>query len=194
MGKIVKNSKAKQQKKVLIEDKQGLIRSLLEGPELKIDKDFSDESLDRKNEALKLIYSSEISLEDLKSVISLQLKEYKPKFPQSFYMEIFRLHGWKVKSAKIYRKSWKVAKITKEIIYGRFKSDVISTLEIQNPYIGHGFRRYKHFQYLNAKGQALLERFIAEATELMSECATWYEFRKKLSKEHGIPYQMQLFE
>jgi len=193
MGKTDKISK-KEQKKLLIEDKKELIRSLLQGPDLKIDREFEDKRLDRNNEALKLIQSSEISLKDLKSVISLSLKKYSPRFPQTFYVEIFRLHGWKITGAKIYRKSWRVAKITKEIIYGRFKGDVITTLEIQNPFIGHGFRKFKHFQYLNAKGQALLDQYIAEATELMSVCNSWYEFRKKLASKYGVPFQLNIFD
>jgi hypothetical protein len=86
-----------------------------------------------------------------------------------------------------------VAKYTTEVIYGRFTKDIIMAIQLQNPYIGSGIRRFKHFQYLNDAGQKKLEQFIDEAVALMRDSSNWYEFRVKMFQKYGVPYQMDLF-
>jgi hypothetical protein len=113
-------------------------------------------------------------------------------FIQDFYKEINRLNGWSIPAGLIHHKPRIVGRFTKEIIYGRFPKDLIIVLQGLNPYVGFGVRQHKHFQFLNEEGKNLVEHYINEAIELMKECENWHEFRLKLCKKYGVPYQLPL--
>ncbi|MFC4210853.1 P63C domain-containing protein [Pedobacter lithocola] len=170
-----------------------LFQFLLDGPELRIKQSPSKENKEKEFERLAILGASQISLDAIKNFVLHTAKAHQVTFPQVYYKEMFRLKGWKVQGANVYRKPWLVAKYTVEVIYGRFTKDILMAIKLQNPYIVAGVRRFKHFQYLNEAGQSKLEQFIDEAVEVMKNSTTWYEFRVKMFEQHGVPYQMDLF-
>lgn len=170
-----------------------LFQFLIEGPELRVKQKPSAEELEREFEKLAILGAGRISMDDVKNFVLVTAKMHRATFPQVYYKEMFRLNGWKIQGANIYRKPWQAAKYTLEVIYGRFTRDILLVIQLQNPYIVPGVRRFKHFQYLNAEGQMKLEQFIDEAVEVMQESSSWYEFRVKMFEQYGLPYQMNLF-
>lgn len=170
-----------------------LFQFLVEGPELRIKQKFSVEEQEKEFQRLALLGASQVSIDNIRNFVLLSAKIHKVTFPQVYYREIFRLKGWKIEGANIYRKPWQVAKHTMEVVYGRFTQDILTAIQVQNPYIVPGVRRFKHFQYLNEVGQTKLEQFIAEAVEVMQDSSTWYEFRVKMFERYELPYQMDLF-
>jgi hypothetical protein len=170
-----------------------LFQFLVEGPEKRVRQKSSKEEQEKEFERLALLGASQIFIENVKNFVLFSAKAHQVTFPQAFYKEMFRLKGWKIQGANIYRKPWLVAKYTIEVIYGRFTKDIIMAIQLQNPYVGSGIRRFKHFQYLNEAGQKKLEQFIDEAVELMRDSSNWYEFRVKMFQKYGVPYQMDLF-
>lgn len=170
-----------------------LFQFLLDGPELRIKQRSSKDEQEKEFERLALLGASSISLDAIKSFVLLTAKAHQVTFSQEYYREMFRLKGWKIQGANIYRKPWLVAKYTVEVIYGRFTKDILMAIQLQNPYIVAGVRRFKHFQYLNEAGQSKLEQFIDEAVEVMKNSTTWYEFRVKMFEQYSVPYQMDLF-
>lgn len=169
-----------------------LFQFLVEGPELRVKQKSSKEAKEAEFERLALLAMGQISNE-IKNFVLITAKMYKATFPQVYYKEMFRLKGWKIEGTSIYRKPWLVAKYTVEVIYGRFTKDILMAIELQNPYIVQGVRGFKHFQYLNEKGQNKLEQFIYEAVEVMKDSSSWYEFRVKMFDLYKLPYQMDLF-
>jgi hypothetical protein len=192
-SKVVQ-ANAQRTEKPPVESKQELIQFLLEGPEQKVVEKFTDESLEKEFQKIALIGGNIISLEIVKGLILTSAKIHKVTFSQAFYKEMFRLNNWKFDGGAIYRKPWLAAKYTNEIIYGRFSREILTALQLQNPYIIPGVRKFKHFQYLNADGQALLEKFIDETIQVMKESSDWYDFRVNLFNKYGVPYQLNLFK
>jgi len=170
-----------------------LLQFLVEGPDLLLKKNGSEESQEKIFETFALLGASQSSIETVKKFVLVSAKMHAVTFPQVFYREMFRLKGWKITGANVYRKPWVVAKYTNEVIYGRFTSEILMAIRLQNPYVDAGVRRFKHFQYLNELGQKKLEQFIDEAVAVMEDSTTWYEFRVKMFQEYGLPYQMDLF-
>ncbi len=151
-------------------------------------------TIERENLKIQLKGGLEIDLAEL-DVVSNKMNDYEPRFPNEFYVQIFRLTGRPIpKSGVISEKPHIVGTYTKEIIYNRFDKDVLPTLEYLNPYERIGIRRHKHFQFLSEKGLEMLSIYIEQSIELMKECESWYEFRVELLKKHGVPFQMDMFK
>lgn len=171
-----------------------LLQFLVDGPELLLKDNSSEKNQEKIFETFALLGASQASIDTVKEFVLVSAKIHAVTFPQIFYREMFRLKGWKIIGANIYRKPWLVAKYTNEVIYGRFTREIMMAIQLQNPYIMSGVRRFKHFQYLNEMGQKKLEQFIDEAIAVMKESTSWYEFRVKMFQQHGLPYQIDLFE
>lgn len=194
MGAPVENLRS-----VEISQAEKLERSLLSGLLLQQTDNFVREKLElkkqRDQEIIELIGGSTTSLGTLKALIAAKRQPYEPRFPRSvpFFSEIYRLNGWHHLDSTAYRKPDEVATWINELIYNRFFQEVLPTLRIYNPKKTGGGRLYKHFQFLNAEGQAELVLYRDEAIALMQTCTSWYEFRAKLFAAHGVPYQVALF-
>jgi hypothetical protein len=130
-------------------------------------------------------------LKEIEDVIASRLQEYCVMFVPAYYKEIFRLNNWPWDPA---RRPHIVAVWTNEIIYARFKKDVLPTLQTLNPFTELGIRNYKHFQWLNEDGHKLLEGFILDAVRVMKTSSSWYEFRMKYGKEFNLPVQIKMWE
>lgn len=184
---------------VEISQEQKLERSLLSGLLLQQTETLGREKLElkkqRDQEVIELLGGGTTSLGSLKALIASKRQPYAPRFPKSvpFFSEIYRLNGWHHLDPADYIKPTEVATWINELIYNRFSQQVLPTLRIFNPKKSGGGRLYKHFQFLNAEGQAELEQYRDEAITLMQTCSTWYEFRAKLFAVHGVPYQIELF-
>jgi len=150
----------------------------------------------REAETIELRSGVKISLAEINSVVTAMRQPYEPKFPNEvpFYKEMYRLKNWTHLDPNDYIKPPIVAKWTLEIIYGRFTKDVLPALETLNPAFSNGIRLHKHFQFLTQEAQEKLIEFRDDAIRVMKTCSSWYEFRKKLHAEYGVPYQIDIFE
>ncbi|GAB2469655.1 hypothetical protein GCM10011375_40270 [Hymenobacter qilianensis] len=184
---------------VEISQEEKLERSLLSGLLLQQTEDLNRKQQElkkqRDQEVIELIGGGTTSLGALKALIASKRQPYEPRFPRSipFFSEIYRLNGWHDLDPASYIKPAVVAVWINELIYNRFSQEVLPTLRVFNPKRFGGSRAYKHFQFLNAEGQAELEQYRDEAIALMQTCSTWYEFRAKLFVVHSVPYQVELF-
>lgn len=174
------------------EDK--LKRFILEQTDAK-DKDrFSDKEIDVEILKRKLVDT----IDDLWKIKNLDLKirkkpmDYETIFTQEYYQEMFRLNNWEYQGI-IAEKPWQAGRYTKQIIYYRFSQEVLPFLQIINPCIIPGFRKFKHHQYLTAGSRIELSKFIEQAVELMRQCSDWNEFRIKYCAIYNVPYQLKFF-
>lgn len=136
-----------------------------------------------------------ISIAGLNAIISAHVQPYAPQFPNSipFFSEIYRLNQWTHIKPTDYVKPAIVGKWINEIIYSRYSREVLPTLRVLNPALPDGLRKFKHFQFLTEEGQAKLLQYRDEAIALMKESSSWIEFREKLLRKYGVPYQSDLF-
>ena len=179
-GKLIPN---KTEKKVVSdEDIRRLL--LVKTDEISTSKG-SDESLDKFIERNKLIKSTKFP--DLIG----ELQPYVMKFEKDFYLQIFKLRGWRCDSDKcLRRKPGIVAKITAYLIYLRFPQGVLKELQLLNQKNEDGIRIFKHFQWLTPEGEKQLKQFIKESTEMMKEYDSWNQFIKAFTLKYSNPYNL----
>jgi len=191
--KVTSKEDLEVKKQLIKEERESLQLLLIQGTEDLIVDKGSDKYLDRLNEKVKLISGVEISLNEIRRVITANLQSHPSQFVLDFYIEIYRLMGWKDRDPSSYIKPKEVADITNEVIYGRFSKDILPTLQQMNYYVGFCVRAHRHYQFLNKDGIAQLSTYIDQAISTMKDCETYYQFRIKMFKEYGVPYQTELF-
>lgn len=132
-----------------------------------------------------------------KAYVSSKRRPYFAEFPNDngFFFQIFRINFPHLDYKK-YRKPPVVGEILKQIVYGRFPLEVYHILDVLNPILPGGTRKYKLFQNLNNDGLTLLRQFRDEAEQLMKEFeyGQWYAFRKELLRKYKVPMQLNIFE
>jgi hypothetical protein len=173
-------------------DKDDVKRLIFSNTEELADSAFSDKNLDKANEKFSL---TEYRLHNPKIArVVGEIKAYRKKFPREFYRLIYKLNGWAITDTSLYNRPGVVGKWTNDLIYLRYPAGTLKYLQMQNPLVADGVRLHKHFQWLNVLGEELLDKFIQEAIDLMGKCSTWGEFVQRFAKDHGKPYQIDLFE
>lgn len=94
-------------------------------------------------------------------------KRYGSKFPEAFFREVYRLHGWPFKPGNAKRTPF-LGKIINKYIYGSFHKVVFSELRARNPIQSNGRRKTKHYEWLTEEvGLPQLEKQIDDVTLLM---------------------------
>lgn len=130
-------------------------------------------------------YQDERESNELQSLLAKYIrKEFLPwtkRFPEEFYIEMFRLRGWEYKGNK---KPPLVGKLTNKLVYDALPDPVLTELESKNPVVGKkNYRRYKHHQFLTEDtGITHLDRHLASVITLMRACDDWDEFEVLFNK------------
>lgn len=143
---------------------------------------------------LDLRGGKQFSLKDHTDFLAERIADYFPLFTPQYYEQIFRLNDWSIDKAKEYRKPPIVAIWTNEIIYGRFPDGLLPYIQRMNGFVAYNTRLFKHFQFLTDEGRVKVCQFISEATNMMTSCKRWQEFRINYCREYGVPFQGNLFE
>lgn len=112
-------------------------------------------------------------------------------FPEDFYREIYRLHGWQFTPGKT-QHPMKVALITIDVIYQRLQPKVWEELTKKNPRL-NGRRKYCCHQFLSENiGNEHLGRHLYAVTHLMRGFHTWHDFMYVLNRCHPRTSTVQL--
>lgn len=112
----------------------------------------------------------------LEAYISKELLPWSKQFPDSFYEEMFRLHGWDYDPRSVARPGV-VGKFTNKYIYEALPSGVLEELKAKNP-----DNKKRNHQYLTEDvGHPHLQRQITATTTLMRASDTWATFKKLFS-------------
>lgn len=124
----------------------------------------------------------------LESYIAKELLPWSKRFPDSFYEEMFRLHGWDYDPQSVARPGV-VGKFTTKYIYEALPTGVLDELKSKNP-----TNKRRHHQYLTEDvGHPHLERQISAVTFLMRAADDWahfkrlYESAKRRSEQRSLP-------
>ncbi|MDM8346244.1 P63C domain-containing protein [Pseudochrobactrum sp. sp1633] len=109
----------------------------------------------------------------LEAYIAKELLPWSKRFPDSFYEEMFRLHGWDYDPKSVARPGV-VGKFTNKYVYEALPDGVLEELRNKNPE-----NKRRNHQYLTEEvGHPHLERQITAATTLMRASDTWATFKK----------------
>lgn len=120
--------------------------------------------------------------EILNKYISKELQKWTKTFPDEYFLNIFRLKGWKLPEMPTARPG-AMSFITKDIVYSRLAPGVLKELETKIPTDGHGRRKAKLFQGLTPDlGHPKLKEHLRDVTLLMRATDAWEEFRRMLDR------------
>lgn len=111
-----------------------------------------------------------------------ELAVWAKRFPDEFYMQIFRLKGWDWQGMRINRPGV-VGMYTRDIVYARIAPGVLVELERRNPSDGHGKRTDKHHQWLTDDiGHPALQQHLYAVIGLMRASSSWSQFNTLLKR------------
>jgi hypothetical protein len=128
----------------------------------------------------------------LEAYVDEEFKPYVSKFPNEFFKQIFRLHGWEYKPGTTLR-PLAVGKFIKKYIYEPLPPNVLPKLEELNPKNDKWQRKHKHFQFLTDEvGEPHIDRQLAAITTLMRISDTLNEFDDHFRKAFAKHYQNKL--
>lgn len=133
-------------------------------------------------------YQEEREKDDLQRLLAAYVREeYLPwtrKFPESFYIELFRLKGWEYRGNA---KSPLVGKLTNKLVYEMLPENVLDELQKRNPQVESSrskvYRKHKHHQFLTeGTGVEHLDKHLISVITLMQVCDTWEQFEELFGK------------
>lgn len=128
----------------------------------------------------------------LEAYIVEELRPWIKTFPDEFFKQIYRLHGWLYPVGSTKRCSY-VGKLINKYIYKELPPPVLPELRKLNPVTKGGYRRHKHFQFLTADtGNIHLDRQITAITTIMKVSDDRKDFQGNFNKAFGKPYQPNL--
>lgn len=118
----------------------------------------------------------------LEAYIAPELMKWARRFPESFYKEMFRLHGWEYDPESVKRPQV-VGKFTNMFVYEQLPPGVLDELRGMNPKDEAGRRRNRHHQFLTEEvGNPHLERQISATTVLMRASDDWAGFKRLFAR------------
>lgn len=133
--------------------------------------------------------------EILQAYIAPELLPWAQRFPDAFYREIFRLHGWKYDPLSVKRPGV-VGKFTNQFIYNQLPEGVLEDLKCKNPKNEKGHRRVRHHQYLTEDiGHPHLEKQITKTLTLLQAADNWLQFKRLFARvfgEKGVQEEMDI--
>lgn len=116
--------------------------------------------------------------------------EWAKTFPDEFYIEMFRLRGWKYEDLGFRSRPPVVGHFTNDIIYERLAPGVLERLKELNPRGGGGARMAKHHQWLSSDyGVPELRNHLSGVLALMRAAPNWRVFMSLVNRSFPKPGQ-----
>jgi hypothetical protein len=121
--------------------------------------------------------------EILDKYLRKEFAAWAKRFPDEFYMEMFRLRGWQWKGMKVNRPGV-VGHYTKDLVYERLLPDLLIELERLNPKDKKtGQRKHRHHQFFTEDiGHPALAQHIYAVLGLMRASSTWEQFYRMMQR------------
>ncbi|MBI4875265.1 MAG: P63C domain-containing protein [Acidobacteria bacterium] len=111
-----------------------------------------------------------------------ELAAWAKRFPDEFYMEVFRLKGWEWKGMSVNRPSV-VGKYTNDLVYDRLAPNILTELEARNPKDERGNRKHRHHQWLTEDvGHPVLAQHLYAVIGFMRACTDWESFYRMMQR------------
>jgi general stress protein YciG len=120
----------------------------------------------------------------LEAYIAAELMPWTKKFPDEFFRQIFKLHGWKYQPGST-RGPRYVGKFINEYVYEQLPPGVLDELRRLNPVMQTGYRRHKLTQFLSVDtGNDHLDKQITAVTTIMRIADDKDEFKTMFKKAY----------
>lgn len=116
----------------------------------------------------------------LDKFLSKEFAAWAKRFPDEFYLQMFRLRGWEFDPNSVARPGV-VGKYTMDIVYDRLAPGIKDELEHVNPKNDKGNRKARHHQFLTQDvGHPALAQHLHAVIALMRASASWNQFKLML--------------
>lgn len=123
----------------------------------------------------------------LEKYIVEELRPWIKTFPEEFFKQVYRIHGWEHNSSTSQRTP-QVGKLINEWIYKQLPPGVLPKLQELNPVTETGRRRHRHHQFLTADtGVEHLDKQIDTVTMLMRISESKEEFERLFARAFNLP-------
>lgn len=139
-------------------------------------------------------YQEQRAKDELARILEAYVQEeYRPwtrMFPEEFFRQIYRIHGWPYRPGNAKRTPF-CGHLINKYVYGELPPGVLDELRRLNPITDRGYRKRKHFQYLTADtGNEHLDRQIMTVITLMRISENKEELERHFAKAFGKPVPM----
>jgi hypothetical protein len=125
----------------------------------------------------------------LEAYVQEQYRPWLRTFPDEFFREVYRIHGWEFRPGQTQRTPH-VGKLIKHYVYGQLPQGVLPELERVNPKNAKGNRPRKHHQHLTADtGNDHLDKQINTVITLMKASRNRHEFEELFERVFPPPQQ-----
>lgn len=126
----------------------------------------------------------------LKIYISEELLKWQKTFPDTYYIEIFRLNGWNYTIRDIQKRPGVIGKWTNKIIYEQLPKGILEELKKKTPKSSSGNYTSRFFQSLTLDtGHPHLSAQLNQVIAIMRISDNWQEFinnfNKMVSRKNG---------
>jgi hypothetical protein len=115
--------------------------------------------------------------------IAPHLLPWVPRFPDEFFRQVYRLHGWPYVAGNRKMPQY-VGKFINKYIYGYLPPGVLEKLQELNPVQESGWRATQNHRYLTDTGNIHLDRQITSTTTVMALSADAADFDQNFHKIH----------
>lgn len=116
----------------------------------------------------------------LEKYISQELREWTKKFPDEFFKQVYRIHGWEY--PKLGHPQY-LGKFINKYVYERLPQGVLEELENKNPFNENGNRKYRHHQFLSEGiGDDNLKKQLVQTITVMKLSNNIDEFKELIEK------------
>lgn len=123
----------------------------------------------------------------LEAYVQEEYRRWTRMFPEEFFRQIYRIHGWPYRPGNAKRTPL-VGHLINKYVYGQLPPGVLEELRRLNPVTETGYRKRKHFQHLTADtGNEHLDRQIMTITTLLRISDTKEELERNIAKAFGKP-------
>ncbi len=111
-----------------------------------------------------------------------ELAAWAKRFPDEFYIELFRLRHWEWKGMSVNRPSF-VGRLTNDLVYERLAPGILKELQTRNPVNEFGYRKGRHHQLLTHDvGHPALAQHLHASIALMRASKDWNSFMMLMNR------------
>lgn len=122
----------------------------------------------------------------LKQYIAEELLPWQKTFPDEFYIQIFRLNGWKYNAHSIKKRPGVVGHWTNNLIYKQLPKGILEELKNKTPKSEGGNYTARFFQSLTPEiGNSHLQNQLVSVITLMKISSDWEDFMRNFNKLYG---------
>jgi len=121
----------------------------------------------------------------LSQYIAPHLMPWLPRFPDEFFRQVYRIHGWPYVAGNRKMPQY-VGKFINKYVYGYLPPGVLEKFNDVNPVLESGHRATQNHRWLTDHGLIHLDRQITSTITIMTLSADVSEFEQNFHKVHAL--------